>query len=392
MRDFLWGRGSINNGKSKVSWKVVCVPKYEGGLGIRRIKEMNKALMTSHAWSILTKRESLWVSWIHDNKLKGRSFWDIPVSSNCSWSWRKLLQLRPNIRNYIWSKVGNGKNTSVWFDRWSDICPIGNIISPREISRAGFSLSSSIADVISNGVWLWPNAWYDLFPVLINLPTLQVQSEKQDTLVWRDVDQKDYPYSSSTVWNSIRSKEQIVSWHKIVWNAYCIPRHAFNMWLIMRKRLLTQDVIISWSPPRRKFMDVMCCSLCIADLDSHEHLFFECAYASKVWLQVRDLAELQNVPPIWNIIIDTLAQIASSKSLINVIRKLLVAAVAYFIWQERNNRMFRNQNRPPDVLCKEIIHTIRLKLMGMTYKKTDRVSSILERWKVHGGSLFKNIS
>lgn len=34
-------------GKAKVSWKSVCLPKCEGGLGIRRLGDMNKALMTS---------------------------------------------------------------------------------------------------------------------------------------------------------------------------------------------------------------------------------------------------------------------------------------------------------------------------------------------------------
>nr|XP_043625579.1 uncharacterized protein LOC122597004 [Erigeron canadensis] len=257
---------------------------------------------------------------------------------------------------------------------------------------AGFSLNASIADIISNGVWLWPDAWYDLFPVLINIPVLQLEPNKQDTLVWKGVDHSECTYSSSIAWDLIHSKEQLVPWYKLIWNAQCIPRHAFNMWLIMRNKLLTQDVILSWVPPRRKTMDMMCCSLCTADFDSHSHLFFECSFSTQVWFLVRDLADLHTVPPVWQQVIDVLLQHASSELLINVIRRLLVAAVAYFIWQERNNRMFRNQSHPPDVLCKEILHMARSKLMGLIFKKTDRVSSLLDRWEVHGESLFKRFT
>ena len=65
MRKFLWSNGPMDNGKAKVSWSSICLPKAEGGLSIRRIAEVNKSLMVYHIWSILTHRESLWVKWIH---------------------------------------------------------------------------------------------------------------------------------------------------------------------------------------------------------------------------------------------------------------------------------------------------------------------------------------
>ncbi|GKF95731.1 hypothetical protein Tco_0288466, partial [Tanacetum coccineum] len=41
-----------------------------------------------------------------------------------SWGWRKILKLRPIIRKFIWSKIGNGRNTSLWFDTWADFEPL----------------------------------------------------------------------------------------------------------------------------------------------------------------------------------------------------------------------------------------------------------------------------
>ncbi|GKF80890.1 hypothetical protein Tco_0239492 [Tanacetum coccineum] len=74
MRGFLWCQVDMRRGKAKVAWEVVCLPKKEGGLGLRRIDIFNKALMISHIWSLLSLKESLWVKWIHAYKLKGQNF------------------------------------------------------------------------------------------------------------------------------------------------------------------------------------------------------------------------------------------------------------------------------------------------------------------------------
>ncbi|GKC41519.1 sodium/hydrogen exchanger 6 [Tanacetum coccineum] len=73
-----FAEGEIKKGMAKVAWDSVCLPKLEGGLGIRRIDEFNVALMATYIWCILTHKESLWVKWVHTYKLKGRSFWDVP--------------------------------------------------------------------------------------------------------------------------------------------------------------------------------------------------------------------------------------------------------------------------------------------------------------------------
>ena len=45
MRGFLWCQGSLGRGKTKVAWEVVCLPKKEGGLGIRRLDHFGVAYL-----------------------------------------------------------------------------------------------------------------------------------------------------------------------------------------------------------------------------------------------------------------------------------------------------------------------------------------------------------
>lgn len=72
MKQFLWSKGPLNGLKAKVAWKDVCLHTSEGDLGIRRFSEMNKALMSFHIWSIITKRSSVSVEWIYVYKLQNR--------------------------------------------------------------------------------------------------------------------------------------------------------------------------------------------------------------------------------------------------------------------------------------------------------------------------------
>nr|GEW24782.1 reverse transcriptase zinc-binding domain-containing protein [Tanacetum cinerariifolium] len=157
----------MRKGKSKVAWEVVCLPKDEGGLGLRRLDHFNKALMVSHIWKLLSLKESLWVKWVHAYKLRGRSFWDIPLRGNMSWGWRKVLQIRPLIREFVWHNIGDGALTS--------LC---SIVMPNHVDRP-------------------------------------------DLLEWRDEDGNVKSFSVSMVWRSIRPRSNKVTWVDVVWFSSC---------------------------------------------------------------------------------------------------------------------------------------------------------------------------
>lgn len=70
---FLWN-GKDAKARAKVAWDHVCVPKQEGGLGIKRLTVWNKVAMLKHIWSLFSRSGSLWVAWVNANWLKGRSF------------------------------------------------------------------------------------------------------------------------------------------------------------------------------------------------------------------------------------------------------------------------------------------------------------------------------
>ena len=44
-REFLWGGGSLERKVHLINWEVVCTRREKGGLGIRKIDSLNKALL-----------------------------------------------------------------------------------------------------------------------------------------------------------------------------------------------------------------------------------------------------------------------------------------------------------------------------------------------------------
>ncbi|GKA25855.1 hypothetical protein Tco_0711964 [Tanacetum coccineum] len=139
-------------------------------LCLRSLELFNIAFTTTHIWNIISNKESLWVRWIHVYNLKGRSIWDIPQKNDMSWGWRKFLQLREIVRPYFWVKLGNGKDTSLWFDSWCTVCPLSHFLTVRDITREGFNMLYTVADLEENGDWLWPNSWLQKAPTLATVP------------------------------------------------------------------------------------------------------------------------------------------------------------------------------------------------------------------------------
>ncbi|GKA30820.1 putative RNA-directed DNA polymerase [Tanacetum coccineum] len=365
MRKFLWCPGNSSKGKAKVAWDVVCLPKDEGGLGIRRLDRFNSALMVTHIWKLLSSKESLWVKWVHMYKLNGRNFWDIPLRGNMSWSWRKILQLRPIIREFVWCNVGNGLSTSLWFDKWCVAGPLYNHVSSRDIFRSGLTLSSHVNDIVRDGVWDWPRELLDKYPILDGCYTHL--SNECDRLEWRLHDGTVKHFSVSQVWSSIRPRGEKVPWFDMIWFALNIPRHAFNMWLIINHKLKTQDRVSVWDVSNAIGST---CSLCETTPDSHEHLFFICPFSNAVWSHMKSKAGLDRVSHDIYAIVDHIGGNASRKSTCIVIAKLVVAASAYFIWQERNWRLFKKTKRSTKQVIDCISSSVRLKLLSCGFKRT----------------------
>nr|GEU32231.1 hypothetical protein [Tanacetum cinerariifolium] len=252
MRGFLWCQCEMRKGKAKVGWEDVCLLTKEGGLGIRQLERFNKALISTHIWSLLLNKESLWVKWIHAYKLNGRTLWEIPLRGKMSWGWRKILQ--------------------------------------------------------------------------------------------RNISNVDSDFSIANAWDCIRPR---------------VMRWIGFMLFGSRTRFLVMH-----SP-----------------LAGYETQAQDSRY-TEVWNQMKSFTGIPNIPFDLSSIVDFLIPLAKMRSVRSGVVKLVFAATSYFIWQERNNRLFMKTTRARDQVISIIKSTVRLKLLTCKFKKTKNVQMIIHLWKL----------
>lgn len=92
MRHFWWvGNLKKTRFLASTSWDQICKPKRFGGLGIRKAKEVNPALLSKLAWKIASGDSALWCIVI-------RAKYDVTVEdrfprgkANCSMVWRGMV-------------------------------------------------------------------------------------------------------------------------------------------------------------------------------------------------------------------------------------------------------------------------------------------------------------
>ncbi|XP_022873326.1 uncharacterized protein LOC111392262 [Olea europaea var. sylvestris] len=72
----------------------ICLPKEEGGLGLKDLKSWNLALLAKCLWNIHNKKDTLWIRWVHQIYLSGTCIWEVCPRNDHSPLFKKLLEIR----------------------------------------------------------------------------------------------------------------------------------------------------------------------------------------------------------------------------------------------------------------------------------------------------------
>ncbi|GJS92039.1 hypothetical protein Tco_0774675 [Tanacetum coccineum] len=225
------------------------------------------------------------------------------------------------------------------FDNWCKFRPLAKWVTPRDVSNAGFNMSCRVADFVVNGEWHWPLPWLMKAPNIGTLPALSLDPNTCDLIQWKNRNGVLSSFLVSRAW------------------------HAFHLWLTLRGSLRTQDKIHQWD---------------VGDVDLS---MLRCP----VWGYVRHLDEMENFPPLVHIIIIRLISISHQRTARSIIGRLIVAATSYFLWLERNNRLFKNSRRSPEEVRDMIMTTVRLKLLSFRCTNKAKVRELLAKWNMPCG-------
>ncbi|GJV55853.1 RNA-directed DNA polymerase, eukaryota, reverse transcriptase zinc-binding domain protein [Tanacetum coccineum] len=164
---FLWNSGNSAQGKARVAWKM-----------------------------IIENKESLWAKWINVVRLKRKSIWDIDIEKSDSWGWKSMLKIRDAIKEHVWHNIGNGKKTSMFYDKWCSNGPLSKFISKRSLYDARICDNVMVADMLIDNNWKWPIDWLRKFTVLNSINPLNIQIDNEDMVMW--INKKDKKLKFST--------------------------------------------------------------------------------------------------------------------------------------------------------------------------------------------------
>ncbi|GAU40143.1 hypothetical protein TSUD_163120 [Trifolium subterraneum] len=362
-REFLWG--GVKGGKkiSWVSWKEVCRPRSEGGLGVRDVAKVNLSLLIKWRWRLLQSGYAFWkevlvakygimarfkVHWIGHALPNRVSLWwkdicGIDIREDGSWFARNMCR-----------KLGNGNSTRFWLDRW-----IGSLPLSDQFPRL-FSLSLNQQGMVREfrdvrgGEDGWVMRWRrrlfvweeELLQRLQDLLPVDVPwSEAEDRWSWRL--EEDGSFSvSSMYWylGSVFSQASSFNAQELwvfgkIWKSPVPSKVIAFTWKLLRNRIPTRCNLASRGIQLIGGLD---CVHCVGREESGTHLFMFCDFAGQIWNAIfRWLGLVLVIPPNFFLLFECFTGAAANKK----IRKgyaLIWHTTIWMLWKSRNDIMFSN--------------------------------------------------
>ncbi|XP_013589034.1 PREDICTED: uncharacterized protein LOC106297312 [Brassica oleracea var. oleracea] len=193
-------------------------------------------------------RSSLWVKWIHCYLIRKGSFWSMRCSTAGSWMWRKILKLRDLAKNYLKMEVYNGEHTSFWYDSWSRLGCLKDFLGDGGTLSLGITDNSLVADVM-----LRHRRRRHRLSILndVEEEIEKVRSrgrEEEDKPLWRQTEHSfANSFSTKKTWQSFRQSQPSCNWKNGVWFSQSTPKYSFIVWVAIRNRLQTCDIMKIWN-------------------------------------------------------------------------------------------------------------------------------------------------
>lgn len=344
---FLWAGSNATSCHFKVSWKDCCLPKNEGGLGLRDLKEWNLATTLFQLWRLLQPNSpSLWVQWFNGHILRDKPFWTFTSITKLSWSIKKIFQVRDIAMRFIKFHIGGNSRFLLWHDPWLIGKPLIQHFGVQLISIMESTNLATVNSIIRNSLWV-PHGSNHVLAIEMRQLLLNVRILSRDNLSWND--DTSQQVSISTIWDSIRRRTVSPPWLQILWHSLHIPKCSFILWLALKNRLLTFDRMLQFG------MNVdPHCKFCTTSHESAQHLLLHCSYTQQIFIN----SPLPIGPDWISDIQDT------SPNITLKINYLFIGAAFYHIWLERNSRVHSNSSKPTRVLVQSIKQMVRDKVHG----------------------------
>jgi hypothetical protein len=247
--------------------------------------------------------------------------------------------------------------TFLWLDYWllngRRLC---DILPFRMLSTPELPWNAKVSDIITNGRLAPPPCHQDLQQIW-NSINIHPQILHTDTCIWQGNSSGRFTIDSA--WDLLRDARPRGTKYHLIWFPGHTPRHAFILWIASMDRLYTIDRLLC-----HRIINVSTCILCGQHAETHDHLFFQCTYSSEVWgyLSAKTLFSWPSTT--WQSLLKWAASTFRKKDFTHILSRLVLSTAVYYLWYERNNRIFKQIYRTSQELSDEAFEIIRACLMN----------------------------
>ncbi|GLT29941.1 hypothetical protein SLA2020_047710 [Shorea laevis] len=185
-KNFLWGTETGNSRPHLVSWEVVCRSKDQGGLGLRAVRDNNRALVAKLGWRILVGDEAPWWKVMRQKYLCSSTFLFAEAGPGSSATRRSIMQCKDVLELGLQWRIGLGDSINFWKDCWTSSSPLTNFIIGPVIME---SLTMPVSHAITSSMNWDKEFLADLLPPaqvneILSIPLSSTASVK-DKIVWK---------------------------------------------------------------------------------------------------------------------------------------------------------------------------------------------------------------
>ncbi|XP_074303966.1 uncharacterized protein LOC141638452 [Silene latifolia] len=173
-------------------------------------------------------------------------------------------------------------------------------------------------------------------------------------------------FVAQSAYDWFRDKHPLQICYKAIARRTIVPKHGIITLLVIQKKLATVD-----SLQARGLVLINRCILCKNACESHSHLFFKCPFSREVWHGLLNWMHISGRTD--NYIYELLwaKSRGSSRHWKNAWFSSCIAGAIYYLWGERNRRIFNATESTTAQLLHSIKFTVSTFLLNVTFPKPD---------------------
>ncbi|KAL0454800.1 UNVERIFIED_CONTAM: hypothetical protein Slati_0819200 [Sesamum latifolium] len=243
LADFFWQGGNVAK-IHWIAWHKMCLPKEQGGLGFKRLKEFNLALLTKQAWRVSICPDSVIHKILSHKYFRGSTFFEAKLGSTPSYTWRSLWATWDILAAGLRWQVGNGNSIAVVGHPWLPQ-PMTFQLIRRPISLPEHSKVAQL--IMTSNDWDEPLVCAEFSPedadCILNI-ILRGQ-DVEDELIWHYETNGRFSVRSA-YWLALTLREEgsgsnpNADW-QFIWKSKASPKVLMFAWRCVQNSLPTAD-------------------------------------------------------------------------------------------------------------------------------------------------------